>query len=275
MDPVQMQTFGIIDRVAAMTIPHGRAVARDVTAGQIALFGQSGLVIDDCQSAAWAAEANVTCTLGTDGPDGINYARMAVADGHTTGLAATSSFAAKDLSGYGYINFLCRSSVALAAADYDLAVSETTAGGGTLEEQDIPAMVAGRWYYFSVAFNCTTAERDAVLSLALEVTVDKGALNFDIAYVYASDQFYGIDGVTVDDKVQASDQTLVNQGIAVVNSGIVRVPLASGETIVANQPVYPVPGTGKFTGTLIEMDGRQLYAVYDQATAGGNVGVLI
>lgn len=275
MDPVIIQTFGSLGRAAGGAVPHGMAVQRSGV-GIVMPIGKGGIVVDECQLAAWAAEANVICSLETDGLDAQKYARAAVAIGHTTGLVASSSFAAKDLSGVLNLNMLVRSSVALDAGDYTVAISKTTAGGGTLRKCTLPAMNAGEWYFLSLAIAGTpTPDFVDILSVAINCEVDKDALDFDIAMIYGDAQFYGIDGFTIDDAIQQNDTAKQYNPVAVIEAGILRADLAAGETVVAQQPVYPVPGTGRVSPTLINMDGPTVRAKEDQSTAGGRVAVLL
>jgi hypothetical protein len=93
--------------------------------------------------------------------------------------------------------------------------------------------------------------------------------------VYAGDKFNGIDGFSNDDAAQQNDQATQYQAVDVFVAGLINADLAAGETVEANAPVYPVPGTGRVSPTLVNLDGRQMYAVEDQATAAGRVGVIL
>lgn len=273
MDPVEVRTFGSKSLIAAKNVDYGRAVER-YAAGQGVVFGDNQVITDG--ETAWAPEANVTqaTVAGVKG----NCQKLTVAGAFTTGLIATLDFAVIDLSAKEAIGFFIKSTGAQVAGALQIGVDETAALGGSPVYQDVPALVADQWYYFSLPFTGAVSARNAVVSVGLNAVSDPAAVDIFIDEVGAGATFRGIGGFSGFDEIVPRDSALLDKfeaGIPFMTivAGQINAFLEAGITCVAEQQLYPVPG-GKLTTTPIVMDGRPIYAYEDQATAGGRVGVI-
>lgn len=271
MDPVNVQATTKLSYVAQADIPFSRATERH-SDGICVVFGGEIDLADG--AVAWSPEANVTVAL-VAGIGGVNCNEITIAAGHTTGVAASINITSDDLSGEAVINLLVRSTIALAAGDYQIGVSETADLGGSPVLMDLPVMVADQWYYFSIPFTGAGGDRDAVVSVGLNVAVDKAASVVNIQHVRAGAQFYDTLGLADDNVAKENDKAEQYEDVNILNAGLMRGDLASGETCVGSQPLFPVPSTGELVTTDISMVGRQYRAAYDQSTSGGRVVVTL
>lgn len=270
MDPVQIErTFGA-SRIAAGDVNFGRAAER-AGDNEVIEFGKGTIVAQG--DVAWTPEANVTIALVT-GLLGANSAvQCTIAGGFTTDLAASLSFAAKDLSEKTALSFYIKSDISVAAGAIRLGISETTAGGGSPVYVDVPALTAGQWRYCSVALAGAGSTRNAILSVLLNVVTDSGAQVVTIENVTAGELFYGLDGIAQNDHAHDDDMVTDGEDVEIL-SGRLLGQLHTAITCVAGQPLYPLPG-GVFGTTYVNYPGRQVYAFADQATAAGAVEVII
>ncbi|KKN45058.1 hypothetical protein LCGC14_0686830 [marine sediment metagenome] len=137
-----------------------------------------GEVVEDCED-VWSVNAPTTCATSTDKKKGTNSVAITIPAGEGTGVCAYENFAADDFTAATYLHFFIKSSIALAAADYQLVLGDTTAGGTPVGGSDsgrfnIPALVAGVWKEVSIAIT-TPGDLGTVESVALYLKVDKGA----------------------------------------------------------------------------------------------------
>jgi len=270
MDPVEIQATVVLSRIADADVPFDRAVERAGPNGEAVVFGGKQL-IDGCE-AAWSPQTNVTATVEAGILNDCN--KLAIASAFTTGLVATKDITSLDLSGYGYIKFLIKASIAVAAGVLQIGFSETVGMGGSPIYMDIPALEAGKWYYFSIAFGGTGTQRDAVVSIGLNAVSDPGTVDVYIDEVRAGAETYGIAGFCKDDIAKENDKAEQYEDMTIL-LGHVNAELLAGQTCASEQPLYPVPGDGRLTATEIEMAGASVRASEDQATAGGRVGVIV
>lgn len=129
---------------------------------------------------AWTASANVTCTADTTyfrGVSGDKSAKIAIASGFTTGLAAYFALgAAQNYSTYQGITFWCmiQTASSLAANTLSIRLCSDTAGVTTVDTLAIPAQAyTGRW--FPVYINKGSALGASIQSIALYCDLDPGA----------------------------------------------------------------------------------------------------
>ncbi len=135
-----------------------------------------GVELTDCET-AWTASASITATAdGTYYKKGTYSAKLAIAAGFTTGLAAYYDISSKDLTTHDHIHLWVRSSVALAAGDIQLLLDNTSGCVSPVETIDFPAIVADTWTRVSLTI-ATPASCGAIVSVGLNVAVDKGACN--------------------------------------------------------------------------------------------------
>lgn len=269
MDPVEIQTNIDLSRVAAGTVAFNKAVERH-SDKKCTIYG--GIQLIDACEAAWAVQANVTTTLEA----GIvaNCNKLTIAGAFTTGLVATKDLTLVDLSGLGAMNVLLKCDAAQAAGVFQIGVSETITMGGSPVLMDVPAMAADTWYYFSIAYSGVTSARNAVLSCGINAVSDPGAVDLWVDEVRSGALGYGIAGFADDDQAQENEYASIYEDVHILGAGNINADLQAGQTCVAEQPLYPVPGTGELTATeIVAAYGRSITATEDQATAGGRVGV--
>lgn len=271
MDPVEIQTSIVLSRIAAGDIPFGRAVERAGANGEISVYGGAYPLEDG--SGAWTAEAEVTRT-NPAGTFDTSMLKLAITNTFTTGVIASLDIAAMDMSIYEGISILIKPSIDVAAGVLQFGVSETAALGGSPILLDLPAMEAGKWYYVSATFTGVAGDRDAVLSFGLNAASDPGAaIDLYVQFMGLGAKTYDIAGFAKDDQAKEGDEAEQYDDVKVLAAGHINADLATGITCVAEQQLYPIPGTGLLHTTEIVTGGREVSATEDQATPGGRVGV--
>lgn len=140
----------------------------------------------DCDTIWEKTDANITvATEGAIKKQGTNSAKISIAGGFVTGLAAWSPDLAgpPDCTNYELMKIFIRSSIALSAADLRIRISDATdaGAGGDFTDVDVPALLANTWTECSLAYTASAALPD-ILSIGLVVVVDKGACDIYIDY---------------------------------------------------------------------------------------------
>jgi len=168
--------------------------------------------IQDCEDKDdWTASANVTLTDDTVYRiKGTNCLKAVIAAGFVTGIAFYDDFAALNLTAATQVHFWIRSTVALAEGDLQILLDDTGGCVSPLETIDIPALVAGTRTEISIDIT-TPAALGAVISLALNVAVDKGA---NTVYI---DDVRGITELTGDVENLIFSDMIYNDTDAVLN----------------------------------------------------------
>ena len=269
MDSVEIETSITLSRTAAGAVTFGRAVERYADKEYTVYGGARSL---DDGSGAWAPEENVIRT-NPAGEFDTSMIKLAVAGAFTTGVIGSLDIASLDLSEDGGMNILIKPSIAVAAGVLQVAVSETIALGGSPVTMDLPAMEAGKWHYFSLAYTGVASDRDAVLSFGLIAASDPGIVDLDVQSVRSGAKSYGIAGFLNDDQAVEGDVSAQYQDSVILAAGNMNPKLASGITCVAEQPLYAVPGTGELHTLEIVSDNRPITATEDNSNAGTQVGV--
>lgn len=132
--------------------------------------------IEDCED-AWTASTNVTCTADSDNEQRGTYcAKMAIAAGFSTGLAAYEDVSALDFTDYTHVRFEVMSDVATAAGDLQFLLDDTAGCGSALESLNIGALTADTWATQNLKLSAPSSA-SAVLSMGLNVVTDNGAQN--------------------------------------------------------------------------------------------------
>lgn len=271
MDPTNIEAPVLLSRIASGTIPFARAVERSGS-GTIGLFG--GTMIDDAQAAWTSGHANVTVST----PAGAfatlmnHFACAAVTD--ATNIAY-KVMAPTDMSAEAAFGILIKSTIAQAAGDIQAGADETAAFASP-QLVDVPAMEAAKWYYFNLAFGGVVGDRDAVVGFGL-YNNSGGAMtaDIDVQWIGRGALIYDIAGFANADIAVEDDEAVQYRDVLVLAAGrITGLPLATGVTCLAEQQLYPVPGTGKLSTTEIAFGVRPITAAEDQANAGGNVMVV-
>lgn len=135
-----------------------------------------GTLIHDATT-AWdeaAAPSNVTRSVDTKDyklSPGSN--RFVIAGAFTTGNISSKAISSLDLRGYDYVEFWIKSTIATAAGDLRLFLSDTAdpAFGTADELLSIPALVADTWTFVRIAL--ANPELDsAIISVGLDLTTN-------------------------------------------------------------------------------------------------------
>ena len=144
---------------------------------------------------AWTASANVTASVDqTDYRQGAGSAKMEVAAGFTTGIAAYENITSTNLfiggnPARGFsgarISFWAKSSIVQDSGDLTLRLASDTGGVTSIADIDLGDLAADEWTYVDRPITYATALR-AVLSVAAIVVVDNGAFDLLIDGVVAT-----------------------------------------------------------------------------------------
>ena len=120
--------------------------------------------------------------------------KFSVAAAFTTGLASSKAISSLDLSGYDYVEFWIKSTIATLATTLDLLLDDTAVCASALETLSIPALTADTWTFVRVAL--ANPELDtAIISVGL---------------IIAMDTFAAVDGVIwINDVRAVKDDTAV------------------------------------------------------------------
>lgn len=148
-----------------------------------------GTTVDDCE-AQWTAKTNVTSTADTSVKlRGSKSAKHVIAAAFTTGIASTYDFSAADCTSATALHFWIYSSVATAAGDLKVGISETAACAAGVLYFDVPALTANTWTPCCVAGTFTGY--NAVISVCLNVVTDNGAQTVYLDDIVAVTKFTG------------------------------------------------------------------------------------
>lgn len=154
--------------------------------------------IDDCDddATAWTPSANVTAAFeDTILKEGDGSVKLTLAADFTTGLAAYHDKAIGNITAYNHLRVWIRSSVALAAGDFQIVVDDTAACASALRSLDLPAVAADTWThaFLDLRSSGSVADLTAIASIGLKAITDVGAC---VIYL---DQFDVYDCFTGDD----------------------------------------------------------------------------
>ena len=122
-----------------------------------------------------SAPASVTRSVSTTDYK-VNGAanRFVIAGAFTTGLISSKAITSLDMSGYDYVEFWVKSTIATAAGDFTLLLDDTAACVSALETLSIPALVADTWTFVRIAL--ANPELDtAIISVGLNAAVNIAA----------------------------------------------------------------------------------------------------
>ena len=120
-------------------------------------------------------DSDITVSLDTkDKRQGSQSCKFVIAAGASAGDIATDSITSKDISGYDYIEFWAKSTVATSASNLKILLDDTASCAAPLETLDVPALTADTWTFCRVAL--ANPETDtAIISVGLEYDSDIGA----------------------------------------------------------------------------------------------------
>lgn len=143
--------------------------------------------LNDCDT-AWDAEANVTATA--DSSDGLrveggNALKLVIADAVSAGdLLVTDAITEVDISESNTVTMWLRSSIAVAAGDFQLLLDNTAACASPIELIDIPALVVDTWTKVSLPL-AKSDEDTAIISIGLKCITDLGAMTLWVDDIWA------------------------------------------------------------------------------------------
>ena len=120
-------------------------------------------------------DSDITVSLDTkDKRQGSQSCKFVIAAGASAGDIATDSITSKNISGYDYIEFWAKSTVATSASNLKILLDDTASCASPLETLDVPALTADTWTFCRVAL--ANPETDtAIISVGLEYDSDIGA----------------------------------------------------------------------------------------------------
>ncbi|GAH53724.1 unnamed protein product, partial [marine sediment metagenome] len=148
---------------------------------------ESWLLVEDCE-AAWDeyVQANVTSTAdAVEKKIGTASAKMAVADLAAVGRLATHDIGPFDLSPYTYLKVWIRSSTALSSGDISILLDEHAQCVSPLKDLDIGDISADTWTQVTLDMGDTSG-LTAIISIGIDMDIDKGIFNFWIDQVRAT-----------------------------------------------------------------------------------------
>ena len=100
--------------------------------------------------------------------------KFVIASGASAGDIATDSITSKDISGYDYIEFWIRSTVATSAGNLKILLDNTANCASPLETLSVPALSADTWTFCRIALSNPQSDT-AIISVGLEYDADLGA----------------------------------------------------------------------------------------------------
>ena len=139
--------------------------------------------------AVWSAQTDVTSAADTtDKKEGTGSADLTIAVGFTTGLAAYEDLSETvDLTATDSIQLWVKSSVATAAGDIEIILDDSSGCGRSLENLDVPVLVANTWKLATIAITDKT-DMSAIKCVGLNVVTDNGAQVVNVDNVYGRGQ---------------------------------------------------------------------------------------
>jgi len=144
----------------------------------------SGITTYDCKSALdEKAIANITSTF-----EDIGYAKIAVADAFTTGLAACKAITSTNIKYSNILHFEYMTTLDCAANDLAILLDDTAQCASPVATIGLPASVANVPQTVDITFDASTLTGiDKIISVGLKIQVDKGQMDI---YIMSPIVFY-------------------------------------------------------------------------------------
>ena len=138
---------------------------------------------------AWTGASSTTVTVDTtDKKEGSGSADVVIAVGFTMGLAAYEDLSETlDLSSIDSVQLWVKSSVATASGDIELILDDSAACGSSLENIDLPVLVANTWKRTTLAISDNT-DMTAIKCVGLNVVTDNGAQTVNLDQIAGQGQ---------------------------------------------------------------------------------------
>ena len=137
----------------------------------------------------WTTSTNATSSANTtDKKEGTASADVTATSGFTTGLAAYDDLdATVDISKLDSIQLWVKSDITTAKGDIEIVVDDTAGCTSTLENIDLPVLVANTWKLVALGI-ADNSDMTAIKCVGLNVAVDKGVQNVKMDQIVAQGQ---------------------------------------------------------------------------------------
>jgi hypothetical protein len=168
----------------------------------VTLAGAVTQSISDCET-AWTASANVTATADTvTFKENTKSAKLVIAAGFTTGLAAYFATGALDLSGYQQVTLWILNSASVAASTLSLRLCSDTVGAVTVDTLAIPAIPTNSTtVWIPITIDKGSALGASIQSVALYADLDPGAVTIQLDNITACKASSSADSLTLNSMI--------------------------------------------------------------------------
>ena len=171
-DPIENVSFHTDGYQLRFDVPSGISMIQDISYRN----SVSSTRLHACAEAFdETVDSDITASADTEQHrQGAQSCKFVIAAGASAGDIATDSITSKDISGYDYIEFWARSTVAASAGNLKILLDDTASCASPLETLSVPALSADTWTFCRVAL--ANPETDtAIISVGLEYDADIGA----------------------------------------------------------------------------------------------------
>ena len=171
-DPIENVSFHTDGYQLRFDVPSGISMIQDISYRN----SVSSTRLHACAEAFdESVDSDITASADTEQRrQGAQSCKFVIAAGASAGDIATDSITSKDISGYDYIEFWARSTVAASAGNLKILLDDTARCASPLETLSVPALSADTWTFCRVAL--ANPETDtAIISVGLEYDADIGA----------------------------------------------------------------------------------------------------
>ena len=181
--PVIDASDRIFDPVESLALhTDGHQLRHDVPSGLSMLrhiFYRSGVEftrLHPCNAAFdETVDSDITVSLDTtDKRQGSQSCKFVIAAGAIAGDIASDSITRKEISGYDYIEFWIKSTVATSAGNLKILLDDTASCASPIETLSVPALSADTWTFCRVALANPETDK-AIISVGLEYDSALGA----------------------------------------------------------------------------------------------------
>jgi hypothetical protein len=171
-DPVESLALHTDGSTLRYDVPSGMSMIKDVLYRNSVDFTR----IHPCAVAFdESIDSDITVSLDTkDRKQGTQSCKFVIAAGASAGDIATDSITSKNISGYDYIEFWVKSTVATSAGNLKILLDDTANCASPIETLDVPALSADTWTFCRVLLSNPETDT-AIISVGLEYDADLGA----------------------------------------------------------------------------------------------------
>ena len=170
-DPIENLSFHTDGSTLRFDVPSGISMIQDVYYRNSVDFTR----LHACAEAFdETVDSDFTVSLDTkDKKQGTQSCKFVIAAGASAGDIATDSITSKDISGYDYIEFWAKSTVATSAGNLKILLDDTASCASPIETLSVPALSANTWTFCRVALSNPETDT-AIISVGLEYDADIG-----------------------------------------------------------------------------------------------------